>query len=127
MQADRVFRPDRVFGLVWAAVFLLIGLAPARHGQPAKLWALSIGAALLAMAAACPSILHPLNVIWTGLGRVLHRVMSPVAAAVLFYLVVTPAGMLRRFHKDPLRLRFDPSADTYWIPRQGRQPEWWAF
>jgi hypothetical protein len=45
---------------------------------------------------------------------------------LLFYLTVTPTGLLMRlFRKDPLRLRFDPEAKSYWIERQppGPAPE----
>ena len=52
-----------------------------------------------------PAWLRPLNKIWTKLGLLMGRVVSPVITAVLFYLVVTPTGLLFRiFGKDPLRL-----------------------
>ena len=53
-------------------------------------------------------------------------VVNPLVMGLLFYLTVTPTGLLMRlFGKDPLRLRFDPEAKSYWIERQppGPAPE----
>jgi len=50
-------------------------------------------------------------------------VVNPVAMAVLFYLLVTPLGLLLRlFGKDLLRLRGDKTASSYWIERQPPGP-----
>jgi hypothetical protein len=46
--------------------------------------------------------------------------------AVLFYVTVTPIALLMRMlGKDPLRLRRDPDAASYWIHRTppGPTPE----
>jgi len=41
----------------------------------------------------------------------------------LFFLVVTPIGLLMRaLGKDPLRLRFDHASGTYWIERRPPGP-----
>jgi hypothetical protein len=52
--------------------------------------------------------------------------VSPVVLGIMFFLVVTPIGLLMRaFGKDPLRLRFDKSASSYWLDRTppGPPPE----
>jgi hypothetical protein len=42
---------------------------------------------------------------------------------ILFFLVITPAAiLLRLFGKDPLRLHYDKSAASYWIPRDPPGP-----
>lgn len=121
-------RSDRVFGLVWAAVFLLAGAAPLRHGHGARAWSVGLGAVFLAAAIFLPRVLRPLEAAWTRLGRTLHRVMTPVAIGVLWYLVFTPAGwLLRLFRKDPLRLGYDSAAGTYWMARRDREIRWGAF
>ena len=44
--------------------------------------------------------------------------------AVLFFAVVTPTGLAMRLAgKDPLRLRFDRRAASYWIHRSPPGPE----
>ena len=46
-------------------------------------------------------------------------VVSNVIVAAVFYLAVTPIGLLLRLiGKDPLERRFDRSATTYWKPAE---------
>ncbi len=117
---------DRGFGLVFAAVFTVIGLWPLGGGGALRWWALAVAAALLAVALVAPRLLGPANRLWTRFGLLLHRLVSPVIAGLLFYVAVTPTGLvLRLFGKDPLRLRLDASAKSYWIERRppGPSPE----
>ncbi len=117
---------DRAFGLVFTAVFAIVGLWPLAGGGPLRIWALGVAAAFLAAAAIRPKILAPLNRIWTGIGLFLHRIANFVVLTLMFYLVITPTGlMLRLFGKDPLRLRLEPGARSYWIERRppGPAPE----
>ena len=117
---------DRAFGLVFGAVFTIAGLWPLTAGGPVRIWALGLAAAFLLAAAAYPRILAPLNRLWTRLGAFLHRIANFVILTLLFYLVITPMGLaLRLLGKDPLRLRFDRGARSYWIERRppGPAPE----
>jgi hypothetical protein len=114
---------DRTFGLVFSAVFLLVGLWPAVHGRFPRWWALGVAAAFLVTTLVWPRALTPLNRLWTRLGLLLHRVTSPVILGLLFYGTVTPMGLLLRLlGKDLLRLRFDPDAASYWIERRPPGP-----
>lgn len=114
---------DRSFGFVFAAVFLIIGLYPLFHAAGIRLWAVALSGTFLLLAALVPQVLAPANRLWTKFGLLLHNIVSPVALGVLFFLVVTPTGLLMRLlGKDPLRLRFDPAADSYWIKRDPPGP-----
>jgi hypothetical protein len=109
---------NRSFGLIFSGVFLIAGLLPLLAGNSLRYWALAVSGVFLAVALLVPSILGPFNRIWTKFGALLHRIVSPVALAILFFCVVTPTGLLLRlFGKDVLRLRFDKTAASYWIPR----------
>ena len=131
-QLDRKTRvdgsSDRSFGLVMAGFFALVGLAPlvfGKGGTP-RLWALAVAAAFLVLALAWTAPLAPLNRLWFRLGLLLHRVMSPVILVLLYAVGIVPVGLLMRaFGKDPLRLRRDPHAASYWIVREppGPAPE----
>lgn len=117
---------ERGFGLVFAAVFAVIGLWPLIAGEPIRAWALVLAAAFLVVAMAVPRLLKPLNVVWFRIGLALHHVVTPVVMGVLFYLTVTPTGLIMRaLGKDPLNRRFDRDAKTYWIERDppGPAPE----
>ena len=98
---------DRSFGLVFATAFALLALA----------------AAFLVLALTRPSLLAWPNWLWTRLGLLLGAIVAPILMAVVFIAVFTPMGLIARlFAKDFLRLRRDPAAATYWLPRQDQQP-----
>ena len=51
-------------------------------------------------------------------GLLLGRLINPLVMGLLFYLVVTPTGLIMRaLGKDLLRLKRDPDATSYWIER----------
>jgi hypothetical protein len=62
--------------------------------------------------------LAPLNRLWFRFGMILHAIVSPLVLGLIFYLVVTPTALLlRAIGKDPLRLRPDRAAASYWIAK----------
>jgi hypothetical protein len=117
---------DRTFGLVFAVFFLIVGAFPLLRGGPVRMWAFPVAAVFLVAALLFPSVLHPLNRLWTRFGLLLHKVTNPLILGILFYLVFTPFGLVfRMLGKDLLRRRTDPNARSYWIERQppGPAPE----
>lgn len=115
---------ERSFGIVFTAVFLIVGAWPLLSGGPPRWWALAIAGAFLVAGLALPRILRPLNSAWLRFGLVLHRIISPLILAMLFYLTVLPTGLvMRALGKDPLRLRFDRNARSYWIERSPPGPD----
>ena len=114
---------DRSFGLVFAAVFVLIALGPLRHGHAPRWWASALAGVFALVALAKPVLLSRLNRLWIKLGLLLGKVVSPIALGILFYGVVTPlAVVIRLTGKDPLRLKLDPAAESYWIVRKPPGP-----
>jgi hypothetical protein len=114
---------DRTLGFVFAAAAGLLGTWPLIHGRSPRISLLLLACLFLLAALCAPRILRPLNVIWTRLGALLHRVVTPIAMGIVFFLVITPmASMMRRFGKDPLRLVRDANASTYWVERQPPGP-----
>ena len=117
---------NRSFGLVFAGVFLVIGAGPLFFGHSIHLWSLLLSAVFAVLALIAPAVLAPLNRLWTKFGLLLHKIVSPVVLGIMFYLVITPMGaVMRLLGKDPLRLRKDRDAATYWIERTppGPPPE----
>ena len=115
---------DRTFGFVFTVFLAVIGIVPAIRGHDPRWWALGLGALFLVAAAVRPQVLHPLNLLWAKLAILLHHIVSPVAMALIFFLAFTPTGaILRMFGKDLLRLRRDPEANSYWIPRDPPGPK----
>ncbi len=119
---------DRAFGLVFTAFFLIIALLLLLYSAPIWRPYMALAAAVIFLAAAliAPHVLAPLNRLWYKFGLLLNRIVSPITLGILFYGVVMPTGLLMRlFGKDPLRLKFDRTAKSYWIARTppGPSPE----
>ncbi len=117
---------DRAFGATFAVVFaILAGISVWRGGGS---WPYTLGAsAVFALAAlAAPGLLAPLNRLWLKFGLLLHKVTTPLILGLMFYLIVTPTGLvLRLLGKDLLHLKGDREAPSYWIEREppGPSPE----
>jgi hypothetical protein len=115
---------ERNFGLVFAALFLVISLWPLAHGNDPRFWALSAGTGFLTLALALPEVLRPLNIAWFRLGLLIGRVMTPIVMAAIFLLTVVPVGLaMRAAGKDVLRLSRRPDLKSYWITRDNPGPE----
>jgi len=114
---------DRVFGLVFAVMFLIFACWPLFHGETLRWWSAGVASVFALAALVKPVLLAGLNRLWMKLGVLLGKVVSPIALGILFYVVLTPIGAVMRLAgKDPLRLKIDPAADSYWIPRKPPGP-----
>ena len=61
---------------------------------------------VLVVAMTVPLLFKPAAIVWFGLSQAVGTVMSKVLLAVVFYVVVTPIGIVRRMlGHDSLRLR----------------------
>jgi predicted membrane metal-binding protein len=114
---------DRSFGFVFAVVFAIITVWPLWHGQPLRWWAFGVALAFAIVAVVAPKVLAVPNRLWMKFGLLLGAIVSPIALGVLFYGVFMPMGVLMRaLGKDPLRLKRDEAAASYWIPREPPGP-----
>ena len=112
------------FGIVFAALFAIIGLFPLIGGNSVHWWSLIVAVTFLVLALAIPKLLAPLNRLWMRFGLLLHRIVNPLVMALLFFLVVTPIALLMRlFGKRPLQLDSEADAESYWIPRDPPGPD----
>ena len=115
---------DRLFGLMFTGFFALLAL----HGwwRAGRSWPieLAITATLSGPALLQPTLLRWPNRAWTRLGFLLRgSIVTPLIMALLFFLVITPAGLLMRMvGKDSLRLRGPRQGDSYWVVRDPPGP-----
>ncbi len=115
---------ERAFGFVFTTVFTIVALLPLWRGAAPRWWSLGVAAVFFAAALLVPRVLAPLNWLWTKFGLLLHAVVNPLVMTLLFFTTVTPIALIMRaMGKDPLRLRLDPDAPTYWIERRPPGPE----
>lgn len=118
---------ERSFGLVFAVVFVIVGLLPLLNmfdqQGPIRVWALIIAALFAFLALTMPVLLKPLNKLWFRFGLLLHMIVNPLVMGLLFFVVVTPIALvMRAFGKTPLKLEFDNNANSYWIKRSPPGP-----
>lgn len=124
---DTSRRALRNFGLVVGGVFAAIAALVAwRNGWTLTPWAVGLGGpalVLMALGLVAPGVLHPVYKVWMGLAVVLGFVMTRVILTVVFVGLVIPIGLvLRLVGKDLLRLKLDPAADSYWLPKEETAP-----
>lgn len=116
---------DRTFGWVMAGALAFLSLLNGWHHGRLWPWTLFAAGMLCAVAWSRPSLLHPLNRLWTKLGLLLHKIVNPIVMGLLFYGTILPTGLvMRQRGKDLLRLKREPDAESYWIERTpGPAPE----
>ena len=115
---------DRNFGLVMAAAAAVFGCLPLVRAAAPHWWLLALAAAFVALALFAPRVLFPLNYVWFRFGLLLHRVISPLVIGAVFFLCVTPIGVIMRLlGKDVLSLRRRDDLSSYWIVREPPGPE----
>ena len=108
---------NRSFGIVFFVVFLIIATYPLINGDELRLWSLIISIIFLFLGLVNSKILNPLNKLWFKFGIFLGKIISPLVMGIIFFLVVTPIGLLMRLlNKDLLNLRFNNNS-SYWIEK----------
>jgi hypothetical protein len=114
---------DRGFGLVFAGFFALVSALSWWRGHTGWHYTLPLAALFLVVAYTVPGVLAPLNKLWLKFGLLLYKVMNPLILGLLFFITITPIGLIMRaFGKDFLRLKLDRQAPSYWIDRQPPGP-----
>jgi hypothetical protein len=115
---------DRNFGLVMAAAAAVLGSLPLLRGAPPHWWLLAVAIVFALLGLAAPRVLFPLNYVWFRFGLLLHRVISPIVIGAVFFLCVTPIGVIMRLlGKDVLSLHRRADLPSYWIVRDPPGPE----
>ncbi|HKH81145.1 MAG TPA: SxtJ family membrane protein [Methylovirgula sp.] len=114
---------NRKFGITLGLVLGVLAVWPLLHHNSPRWWLLAIAVAFLAAGLIFPNSLTQLNRAWFKLGLALNAIVGPVIMGVLFFGAVVPVGwLLRKKGEDPLRLKLEPEAATYWTRREPLGP-----
>jgi hypothetical protein len=111
----------RRFGLTLGIAFgVLAALVRWRGGETVSLGLGAVALALLAGAALAPGALGPVHRGWMAFAERLSRVTTPIVMGVLYFLVITPMGLVMRLvghrpldHRSP--------RDSFWVERAAGQ------
>ena len=110
---------NRSFGVVFFVVFLLIALYPVINNGEIRIWSLITSIIFLILGLLNSKFLNPLNKLWFKFGIVLGKIISPLIMGIIFFLVVTPTGLIMRLlRKDILSLKYNQNS-SYWIEKKG--------
>ena len=110
---------NKSFGIVFFIVFLLISIYPLLNNESIRPWSLIISIVFLILGILNSKILSPLNKLWFKFGIFLGKVISPIIMGFIFFLVVTPIGLIMRLlGKDVLNLK-NSDIKSYWIEKTG--------
>jgi hypothetical protein len=117
-------RPERSalsFTITLAAAFAVLGLLSAwRHHPDRAIATGAIAVILIAIQLVAPSMILPIRDAWMTLGHALSRVTTPIVLGVVYFIVLTPIGILRRtVGRNPLRQV--PKGESGWIRRDSSE------
>src|SRR5215813_1952654 len=120
----RSFRAEREFGLIVGGIFVLLSLWWLYRGKFATAaYVLGVaGSALVLCGLVVPRLLTVPRRLWMKLAEALSYVSSRIILAIVFFLVLTPIGLVKRaMGWDPLQRRSGPR-HTFWETYPERNP-----
>ena len=109
---------NRNFGLVFFFIFLVVSIWPLTHNESPRIWSAIISLAFLILVLTRSKLLTPLNRLWAKFGIILGSIIAPIVMGVVFFLVITPIGLVMKIiGKDLLSINYDKKKETYWVKR----------
>ena len=110
------------FALTIGIVLLIISAAMFYYSSELRFHFGIAGLIVIILGFIVPKLLLPFQKIWMGLAFVLGFIMSRLILTLLFYLVITPIGIIARLaKKDFLDLSFNKSSNSYWNYREHKK------
>ena len=87
----------RKFGLTVGLAFAALGsIALWRGKQRTAMVLLALGGLLVLAALVVPTFLGPVERAWMGLAHLISKVTTPVFMGIVYFVVITPIGFIRR-------------------------------
>ena len=109
---------NKSFGVVFFIVFFLFGIWPALKGNDIRYWSISLSLIFLILGLLNSKLLTPLNRLWFKFGIILGNFIAPIIMGLVFFLVVTPIGLIMKLlGKDLINLKKN-NDKTYWIEKK---------
>jgi glucan phosphoethanolaminetransferase (alkaline phosphatase superfamily) len=111
------------FGMMMGIILTMIGFYLIwKKNNNYYYYPLSFAAAFFAAGLFLPVLLKPVYKAWMILSVVMGFIMTKVIMVVIFYLILTPLGLIASMTgKKFLDMKIDKSAKSYWITREKTQ------
>lgn len=119
---------NRSFGFFFAFLMMAIALYSYANESEKTAFIFSVGSGIFLLASIfCDRYLAPLNDLWMRLGLLLGMLVNPLVIGAIFFLVLTPVGLLMRFAgRDELRLVLQ-QRETHWRTREKPERDQTSF
>jgi hypothetical protein len=107
------------FALLMGAAFLVFALIVFLKHKASYYILGIVSAVFFVFALTKPELLKPIYIVWMRLAFVLGWINTRLLLAIVFYLVITPVGLLLRlFGKDILDKKIVKNNESYWITKE---------
>tara|TARA_B100000965_G_scaffold341620_1_gene310482 strand:- start:15 stop:392 length:378 start_codon:yes stop_codon:yes gene_type:complete len=108
---------NKSFGILFFIVFFLIAIWPIIDSGSIRIWSIVLSFVFLILGILNSKILSPLKSAWIKLGEVLGKIIAPIVMGFIYFLIITPIGILMRLiGKDLLSIKYNKN-NSYWIKR----------
>ena len=112
----------RKFGMTMAIAFFIITLLILIRHKHSILPTSVISGIFLVLAFALPSLLEPVYILWMKLAKVLSWVNTRLILSILFYLILTPMGLVMKlFGVDLLERKINKKQSSCWERKEKRE------
>lgn len=113
--------PDKSFSYTWCGICSVVALWPVFHGGAVRWFPAVLALTLALVALLRPGLVAPLNRLMTRFSEGMHIGVSLVALFLIYYVVLTPGGLLlRACGRRRVPTGSDPAVVTYWQVRDKR-------
>lgn len=109
----------RKFGFALSTVVFVMGIIFSFKYKSIYIWPFLLSAVFFMTSIIFPPCLKPIHWILMRISFAIGWVNTKILLFVIFYLIVTPLGLIMRlFGKDLLNQRIDRRSSSYWIKRE---------
>ena len=108
---------SKSFGYLFFGVFLALAVWVYVKNQNLNYWLIGTSTVFLVLTLIKSKLLDVLNDLWIKFGELLGKIIAPIIMSIVFFLIVTPIGLvLKIVKKDLLKLKFN-NDKSYWIEK----------
>ena len=112
---------NKSFGIVFFIFFIIVSVWLFFKNGEFIIWPIIVAVVFLILGLTNSKLLTPLNKAWNQFGILLGNFIAPIVMGAVFFMVVTPVGLIMRFlRKDLLRMKKSKLVSTYWIDRENQ-------
>ena len=108
---------SKSFGYLFFGIFLALAVWVYVKNQNLNFWLIGTSLVFLVLTLIKSKLLDVLNDLWIKFGELLGKIIAPIVMSIVFFLIVTPIGLvLKIVKKDLLKLKFN-NDKSYWVEK----------